>query len=101
MPPVWYTDLVAKCESKPDKKHILYIENITNVDPDVQSLFYPIMLNRSLYNGIRTLPENCVVVAKDADSEYYYPIPEQINKNFSHIYYDENTKDFDYELDDE
>ena len=63
IPPLWYTQLCEKCEKEPERKHILFIDELTNVKPTVQSLVYSIVLDRAGKDGLWPLPKNAVVVA--------------------------------------
>ena len=90
MPPAWYDELCTKCEKEPDKKHILFIDEITNVKPSEQSLVYHIVLKNSIGPNLGKLPDNVVVVAagnsKD-ESESAYVMPEPLFRRFDgHIY---------------
>ena len=63
-PPKWYVKLCKKCEEEPDKKHILFIDEITNVKNNVKSLVWDIIEDRRV-NGDEDwqLPDNCTIVA--------------------------------------
>ncbi len=62
-PPHWYKVLCRKCEAEPDKKHILFIDEITNVSDTIKNLVWEIVGSR-LVNGNEEwpLPENCSIV---------------------------------------
>ncbi len=62
-PPYWFHLLCEKCAKEPEKKHIVFIDEITNVKPSVQSLVYHIVLEHTLDLELGKLPENAVVVA--------------------------------------
>ena len=62
-PPYWFHLLCEKCAKEPDRKHIVFIDEITNVKPSVQSLVYHIVLEHTLDLELGKLPENAVVVA--------------------------------------
>ena len=62
-PPHWYNVLKRKCEAEPDKKHILFIDEITNVSDTIKNLVWEVVGAR-LVNGNEDwpLPENCSIV---------------------------------------
>lgn len=96
-PPYWYQNLKEICDAEPDKIHILFIDELANVNQHVQSLVYPIVLNRCTSNGLWKLPDNCCVVAagnEQLDSSAAYPITEALFRRFCHIYYELDTEDF-------
>ena len=91
IPPLWYTQLCEKCEKEPERKHILFIDELTNVKPTVQSLVYSIVLDRAGKDGLWPLPENAVVVAAGNESEgnlAAYPLTNALFRRFNHIYYE-------------
>ena len=97
IPPLWYTQLCEKCEKEPDRKHILFIDELTNVKPTVQSLVYSIVLDRAGKDGLWPLPENAVVVAagnESKDNLAAYPLTNALYRRFSHIYYEVNKEDW-------
>ena len=97
IPPLWYTQLCEKCESEPDKKHILFIDELTNVKPTVQSLVYSIVLDRAGKDGLWPLPENAVVVAagnESKDNLAAYPLTNALFRRFNHIYYEVDKEDW-------
>ena len=88
--PLWYRQLTEKCEKEPNKKHVLFIDELTNVKPTVQSLVYNIVLDRAGKDGLWKLPDNAVVVAAGNESEdnlAAYPLTNALFRRFSHIYY--------------
>lgn len=91
IPPLWYTQLCEKCKAEPERKHVLFIDELTNVKPTVQSLVYSIVLDRAGKDGLWPLPENAVVVAagnENADNLAAYPLTNALFRRFSHIYYE-------------
>ena len=91
IPPLWYTQLCEKCKAEPDRKHVLFIDELTNVKPTVQSLIYSIVLDRAGKDGLWPLPDNAVVVAagnESADNLAAYPLTNALFRRFSHIYYE-------------
>lgn len=85
VPPAWYTDLCDKCAREPDKNHVLFIDEITNVRPSEQSLVFHLVLNNSIGPNIGLLPKNAVVVAagnSKEESEAAYNMPEPLFRRF-------------------
>ena len=91
IPPLWYQQLTDKCVNEPDRKHILFIDELTNVKPTIQSLVYSIVLDRAGKDGLWPLPENSVVVAagnESSDNLAAHPLTNALHRRFCHIYYD-------------
>lgn len=91
IPPYWYTQLCDKCKKEPNRKHILFIDELINVKPSVQNLVYSIVVDRAGKNGIWTLPDNAVVVATGNEGKgnfATYLLTNELYRSFSHIYYD-------------
>ena len=91
IPPLWYTQLCEKCKAEPNRKHILFIDELTNVKPTVQSLVYSIVLDRAGKDGLWPLPDNAVVVGagnENADNLAAYPMTNALYRRFSHINYE-------------
>ena len=88
--PTWYQDLCEKCAREPNKNHVLFIDEITNVKPSEQSLVFHLVLNRSIGPNVGKLPDNVVVVAAGnsmEESEAAYNMPEPLFRRFdAHIY---------------
>lgn len=85
VPPAWYVDLCEKCERNPDKQHVLFIDEITNVKPSEQSLVFHLVLNNSIGPSIGKLPQNVVVAAagnSKEESEAAYNMPEPLFRRF-------------------
>ena len=63
-PPQWYVTLVKKCTEEPDRMHILFIDELTNVRDNIKSLVWDIIEARRV-NGNEewVLPDNCAIVA--------------------------------------
>ena len=98
IPPVWYVALCEKCKNEPDKNHVLFIDEITNVKPTEQSLVFHLILNRSIGPNIGKLPKNVVVVAagnNKEESESAYNMPEPLFRRFTgHIYLKPNVENW-------
>ena len=88
--PAWYQDLCEKCAKEPNKNHVLFIDEITNVKPSEQSLVFHLVLNHSIGPNVGKLPDNVVVVAAGnsmEESESAYNMPEPLFRRFdAHIY---------------
>lgn len=102
IPPLWYQQIVEKCNKEPNKMHVLFIDELTNVKPPIQSLVYSIVLDRAGKDGLWPLPKNCAVVAagnENADNLAAYPLTNALFRRFSHIYFDSDiNKWFDWAL---
>lgn len=95
--PLWYTQLVKKCNEEPNRIHILFIDELTNVKPTVQSLVYPIVLDRTGKDGLWPLPKNSIVIGAGnevADVSAAYPMPSALFRRFCHIYYKVSKEEF-------
>jgi len=96
-PPYWYKELKAKCEAEPDKVHTLFIDELTNVKPAVQSLVYSIVLDRAGKDGMWPLPDNAVVVAagnETVGNAAAYPMTNALFRRFCHLYYKIDKDEF-------
>lgn len=97
VPPKWYTNLVRKCETEPDKQHVLFIDEVTNARETTQSLIYHVALEKSIAQGVGKLPNNAVVVLagnSKEESGAAYNMPAPLFRRLSHIYLDLNIKDW-------
>ena len=97
IPPLWYQEITDICAKEPDRLHVLFIDELTNVKPATQSLVYSIVYDRAGKDGLWPLPENCAVVAagnENADNLAAYPMTNALFRRFSHIYYDVNLNDW-------
>lgn len=97
VPPKWYTDLCRKCETEPDKQHVLFIDEVTNARETTQSLIYHVALEKSIAQGVGKLPNNAVVVLagnsrEESGAAYHMPAP--LFRRLSHIYLDLNIQDW-------
>ncbi len=88
--PDWYTQLCQKCAAEPNKKHVLFIDEVTNAKPTTQSLIFHIVLKKSITPSKGKLPENAVVVLAGNNKEESgaaYNMPEPLFRRMSgHIY---------------
>ena len=97
VPPKWYTDLCRKCETEPDKQHVLFIDEVTNARETTQSLIYHVALEKSIAQGVGKLPNNAVVVLagnSKEESGAAYSMPAPLFRRLSHIYLDLNIQDW-------
>ncbi len=87
LPPTWYTAICDVCAKDPNKNHILFIDEITNVRPHEQGLVYHIVLERSVDGSDdKLLPDNCVVVAAGNsifESDAAHNMPEPLFRRFN------------------
>ncbi len=94
--PTWYTKLCEQCEREPDRYHALFIDELTNVPANVQSLVYHLVLEHSIEPGRGELPANCIVIAagnSQDESEAAYSMPEPLFRRFTaHIFLDLDLK---------
>ena len=97
VPPKWYTDLCRKCDTEPDKQHVLFIDEVTNARETTQSLIYHVALEKSIAQGVGKLPNNAVVVLagnSKEESGAAYNMPAPLFRRLSHIYLDLNIQDW-------
>lgn len=78
--PDWYNELCKKCEKEPEKKHVLFIDEVTNARPTTQSLIFHITLKKSISPSKGKLPDNAVVVLagnskEESGAAYNMPEP--------------------------
>ena len=89
--PRWHKNLVEKCTKEPNKTHILFIDELTNVKPSVQSNIFNVVWDSDKKDAPWPLPENCTVVAagnESADNLAAYPLTNALFRRFSHIYFE-------------
>ena len=86
--PTWLKKLEEKCEKKPDRFHIVFLDEITNALPSIQGIAFNIVLDREV-NGIWKLPENARIVAAGndmKDSLAANELAEPLFNRFAHVY---------------
>jgi len=96
IPPTWYTRLVSKCESEPDKIHIVFFDEITNAPPSIQGMAFNIILDKEV-NGKWKLPDNARIVAAGnelEESRSAYGMSEPLFNRFAHVYIETKVEDF-------
>ena len=85
--PPWLEELEEKCQEEADKIHILFLEELTNASPMMQSKAYGIALDKKVA-GRWKLPENARVVAAGnelADSLVANEMAEPLYDRFAHV----------------
>lgn len=96
--PDWYVELCKKCESEPDKNHVLFIDEVTNARPTTQSLIFHITLKKSISPSKGKLPSNAVVVLagnSKEESGAAYNMPEPLFRRMcGHIYLEANVPEW-------
>ena len=96
--PDWYIELCRKCEAEPEKKHVLFIDEITNARPTTQSLIFHIVLKRSISPSKGRFPSNVVVVLAGnsrEESGAAYNMPEPLFRRMvAHIHLEPSVPDW-------
>ncbi len=95
--PYWYKSLCKKCAEKPNKIHILFLEELTNAKSDIQKVAFEVTLAKTLTNsGFRLhLPKNAVVCAagnESDESKSASPLSEPLFGRFAHVYIDTDSE---------
>jgi len=88
IPPAWYVKLKTKCESEPDKLHIVFFDELTNALPSIQGMAFNIILEKEV-NGKWLLPENARIAAAGNDlndSLAANRMAEPLFNRFAHVY---------------
>ena len=94
--PPWLEELEAKCEEEADKIHILFLEELTNASPMMQSKAYGIALDKKVA-GRWKLPENARVVAAGnelEDSLIANEMAEPLYDRFAHVNIETNAENW-------
>ena len=94
--PPWLEELEAKCQEEADKIHILFLEELTNASPMMQSKAYGIALDKKVA-GRWKLPENARVVAAGNESEdslVANEMAEPLYDRFAHVNIETSTKNW-------
>ena len=94
--PPWLEELEAKCEEEADKIHILFLEELTNASPMMQSKAYGIALDKKVA-GRWKLPENARVVAAGnelEDSLVANEMAEPLYDRFAHVNIETNAENW-------
>ena len=88
VPPTWYQRVKEKCESEPDKIHIIFFDELTNALPSIQGMAFNIVLDGEV-NGKWKLPPNARIVAAGNDlndSLAANQMAEPLFNRFAHVY---------------
>ena len=88
VPPTWYSKIKEKCESEPDKIHIIFFDELTNALPSIQGMAFNIILDGEV-NGKWKLPANARIVAAGNDlndSLAANQMAEPLFNRFAHVY---------------
>lgn len=88
IPPTWYNKICEKCDSEPDKIHILFFDELSNAYPSIQGMAFNIILDREV-NGIWKLPDNCRIVAAGNEMKESLAANELVEPlfgRFAHVY---------------
>ena len=96
IPPTWYTNLLEKCESEPDKIHIVFFDEITNASASIQGMAFNIILDKEV-NGKWKLPDNARIVAAGneySESRSANEMSEPLFNRFAHVYIETKVEDF-------
>ena len=96
VPPSWYTKIVAKCNSEPDKIHLVFFDELTNALPSMQGMAFNIILDREI-NGKWKLPKNARIVAAGNDLEESLAankMAEPLFNRFAHVYINTEVEDW-------
>ncbi len=96
VPPTWYTKVVDKCNSEPDKIHIVFFDELTNALPSMQGMAFNIILDHEV-NGKWKLPKNARIVAAGndlSDSLAANKMAEPLFNRFAHVYINTEVVDW-------
>ena len=94
--PTWYKKLCKRCESEPDKLHIVFFDEITNATHTLQGMIYNIVLDREI-NGIWKLPDNARIVAAGNEKDESLSANElsaPLFSRFAHVYIETSPEAF-------
>lgn len=94
--PPWLEELETKCKEEADKIHILFLEELTNASPMMQSKAYGIALDKKVA-GRWKLPENARVVAAGnelEDSLVANEMAEPLFDRFAHVNIETNAENW-------
>ena len=96
-PPHWYTELCEKCAAEPDKKHILFIDEVTNARESTQSLIFHLVETRCIAANLGKLPDNAVVALagnSKEESSAAYNMPRPLFGRLTNIYLEPSIEDW-------
>lgn len=95
--PSWLVKLEEKCAKEPDKIHVLFFDEFTNANPQIQGLVMNIVLYHKVGIGGWPLPDNARVIAagnENTDSKAASKMAEPVYGRFGHIYYELNLEEW-------
>ncbi len=98
IPPIWFTELQKRCEEDKEHNHVLFIDEVTNVKPIIQSMIYDIVLNRRIRTDAQSnLPKNVSIALagnslNESNAAYVMPSP-LFRRVDGHIYLKVNVGD--------
>ena len=98
IPPIWFTELKKRCELDKEHNHVLFIDEVTNVKPIIQSMIYDIVLNRRIRTDTQSeLPKNVSIALagnslEESNATYVMPAP-LFRRVDGHIYLTLNIDD--------
>ena len=85
--PAWFQKIEQICKKEPDRIHILFLDEFTHADPEVQANLNNLIVDRVL-DGKWRLPSNCRIVAAGneiEDSEAANELDETVYNRFAHV----------------
>ena len=88
VPPTWYSKIKEKCETEPDKIHIIFFDELTDALPSIQGMVFNTLLGGEV-NGKWKLPPNARIVAAGndlKDSLATNQMAEPLFNRFAHVY---------------
>lgn len=88
IPPSWYKRLKEKCDAEPNKLHILFLDELANALPAIQSMAFNLILDKEV-DGKWKLPENARIVAAGnevSDSISANELAEPLFNRLAHVY---------------
>ena len=96
VPPTWYKNVVDKCNSEPDKIHLVFFDELTNALPSIQGMAFNIILDKEI-NGKWKLPKNARIVAAGNDLEDSLAankMAEPLFNRFAHVFINTKVEDW-------
>ncbi len=94
--PAWFQTLTEKCKREPNKIHILFFDEFTHAQPEIQARLNDLIVDRVL-DGKWELPKNCRIVAAGneiEDSEAANDLEETVHNRFAHWHIEANIDEW-------
>ncbi len=94
--PTWLVELEEKCQTEPDKIHILFFDELSNAMPTIQNFIFNIILNKEV-NGKWKLPVNARIIAAGNEMEESIvanEIAKPLYSRFAHLTIKVNLKNW-------